>query len=117
MRKGLIAALAVVGIVLILGARLAKAYYEFDIVERNFVWIRTGQSRPAVTAMLGKPNHHSGKCGRVLDSPSGCAVEYVYASPLAHWLPEYYVVWFSSEDRVIGASFTTLPQGQGIPRK
>jgi hypothetical protein len=109
MRKRSIAALAVVGIVLILGARMAKAFYEFDIVERNFVWIRTGQTRPAVTAMLGKPNHHLGKCGEILDSPSGCAVEYVYASPFSRWAPEYYIVWFSSEDRVIGATFTTLP--------
>jgi hypothetical protein len=52
---------------------------------------------------MGKPNYYAGRCGVIHVPDKRCAVEYVYSHPFAPLVPEYYIVSFSSDDRVIEA--------------
>ena len=61
-------------------------------------------SRKEVDRLLGDPNHHKGECGYLKGVSRGCVLEYVYSHPLGPLRPEYYVVEFSSGDRVISAA-------------
>src|SRR4029077_6787302 len=75
-----------------------------------------GDSRASVIDRMGKPNYHEGKCGVIHFPDKNCAVEYVYSHPFAPFVPEYYVpayyvVSFSPEDRVIDAESGTRLKG------
>jgi len=52
---------------------------------------------------MGKPNYHAGECGVIHFPSKECAVEYVYSHPFAPLVPEYKIVSFSRDDRVIEA--------------
>ena len=93
----------------ILLVREGLSYYQFNEVTHHFDSVQRGSLRTAVEQELGKPNYHLGKCGKIVDAPKECTTEYVYASPLAPWVPEYYIVWFSPNDEVIGTFYTTSP--------
>jgi len=58
---------------------------------------------------MGKPNYHSGPCGVIHFPDKSCAKEYVYSHPFAPLVPEYYIVAFSSDDRVIEAAPWSSP--------
>ena len=104
----IIAAIVLVALILA-GVRLAIAFNRFSNVERQFASIQMGQSRNAVLASLGRPNYHEGSCGVIHFPDKNCATEYVYAHPFAPWIPDYYIVSFSSDNRVIEANQWTSP--------
>jgi hypothetical protein len=79
------------------------AFARFPKAEREFASIQNGESRSSVIARLGIPNYHAGRCGVIHFPDKNCAVEYVYSHPFAPLVPEYYIVSFSSDDRVIEA--------------
>jgi hypothetical protein len=58
---------------------------------------------------MGKPNYYSGKCGVISIPSSDCVLEYVYSHPFAPIIPEYKVVSFSRDDRVIAAEELDSP--------
>jgi hypothetical protein len=86
------------------------AFHRFSAVEQSFDAIRAGDSRETVAARFGMPNYHAGPCSSASWAyPKGCVSEYVYSRPFAPLLPDYYIVWFSSDDRVIDTEHTTSP--------
>ncbi len=90
-------------VLLVLTVRTVVAFARFSKVEREFSFVQDGQSRAAVITKIGKPNYYAGKCGVIHVPIKTCAVEYVYSHPFAPLIPEYYIVSFSSDDRVIEA--------------
>ena len=110
-KKNRIASIVGIVVLLILAGRVVVAFKQFTKVEREFQSIRQGQSRASVITNFGKPNYYAGKCGRMEGElvDEGCAVEYVYSHPFAPLLPDYYVVSFSVDDRVIQADHWVSP--------
>lgn len=104
----IISAVLLVGLILA-AVRLSVAFAHYWKVEREFASVQMGQSRNEVLVKLGKANYHKGSCGEIGSSDKTCATEYVYSHPFAPWLPDYYVVEFSVEDKVIQAEHLTSP--------
>jgi hypothetical protein len=102
-RKIRIALTLTVGVLLILALRTVVAFLRFSRVEREFASVQNGQSRASVITKMGRPNYYAGKCGVVHFPDKNCATEYVYSHPFAPIIPEYYIVSFSSDDRVVEA--------------
>ena len=102
-RKGRVGISLAITVVALLGLKASIAFSRFSRVERSFASIHTGQSRQEVIGLLGKPNYHHGNCGVIHVPTKDCAVEYVYSHPFAPLIPEYYIVSFSADDRVIEA--------------
>ena len=96
-------------LLLLIGIRGVIAFHRFSVVEQNFDSIRAGDLRESVAARFGKPNYHAGSCSADFSFPKGCASENVYSHPFAPLLPDYYVVWFTSDDRVIAADHLPSP--------
>lgn len=90
-------------LLLILATKTVIAFAHYKKAERSFAAVQIGDSRDSVVGRMGKPNYHEGKCGVIHFPDKNCAVEYVYSHPFAPLVPEYYIVSFSSEDRVIEA--------------
>lgn len=90
-------------VVLALVARMAVVFARYSKVEKQFVSVQIGEPRASVIAKVGRPNYHEGRCGVIHFPDKACAVEYVYSHPFAPLIPEYYVVSFSSDGRVIEA--------------
>jgi hypothetical protein len=97
------------GIVLVLSVRTVVAFARFSRVKREFVSVQNGESRASVITKLGKPNYYAGAGGVIHIPDKNCAAEYVYSNPFAPLVPDYYIVSFSSDDRVIEAGWWNLP--------
>ena len=78
-------------------------------VESRFSSIQTGDSRAAVMAKLGRPNYYEGRCGVIHVPNKNCSLEFVYSHPLAPIIPEYHIVAFSIDGRVIEADDWNSP--------
>jgi hypothetical protein len=91
------------GVLFVLAVRTIYVFARFSKVERQFTSVQTGDSRDSVVTKIGKPNYHSDGCGVIHAPDKGCATEYVYSHPFAPFIPEYYIVYFSSDGRVINA--------------
>jgi hypothetical protein len=90
-------------ILLALALKTVYAFMRFSHVEQQFPSVQIGDSRSSVIAKMGKPNYHSGACGVIHVPDKSCATECVYSHPFAPLVPEYYIVSFSLDDRVIEA--------------
>ena len=90
-------------VTLSIGLRAAYAFSRFSQMKRQFPSVQIGDTRASVMGKMGKPNYHSGPCGVIHFPDKSCAKEYVYSHPFAPLVPEYYIVAFSSDDRVIEA--------------
>jgi hypothetical protein len=90
-------------------ARFSYSYLRFHAVGSRIHRIKIGETRQQVRKILGSPNYHDGPCKDEIRTPlKGCEWEYVYSYPLAPLIPDYYVVSFSRDDRVIeSVSFTS----------
>ncbi len=102
-------AITSVVIVLLVGARMALAFHRFARIEREFKSVQAGQLRSSVVEVLGTPNYRLRACGTLGGNPPGCTLEYVYSHPLAPLVPNYYVVYFSANDRVLDTAFLSSP--------
>ena len=90
-------------VLLVIAAKTVIAFGRYAKAERSFASVQIGDSRASVIGRMGKPNYHEGKCGVIHFPDKNCALEYVYSHPFAPLIPEYYIVSFSPEDRVIEA--------------
>ena len=108
-RRRVVAKALGVVVALLVVTRATLAFRRFATVERNFGTIHQQDSRELVIAKLGSPNYHMGACGAISTSPPACATEYVYSHPFAPLLPDYYVISFSADFRVIAADRLTSP--------
>jgi hypothetical protein len=102
-RNTRIALMFAAGVLLALAARTVFVFARYSKIKKQFASVQIGESRPSVIAKMGKPNYHAGKCGVIHVPDKACAVEYVCSHPFAPLIPEYYIVSFSSDDRVIEA--------------
>jgi hypothetical protein len=84
-------------------ARTAIAFARYSKVERETGAVQAGMSRGEVVGKIGVPNYHAGKCGVIHNSDKNCALEFVYSHPFAPLVPKYFIVEFSTDDRVIKA--------------
>jgi len=104
-----LAAITSFGIVLVVGSQIGTAYYRFAKIEREFKSVHAGQARSSVVELFGMPNYRMGRCGTLSSPPPGCTMEYVYSDPLAPWVPDYYVVYFAADDRVLETAYLSSP--------
>jgi len=109
MRLKRIAGILTLGAFAVCTVRGALSFRHFHVVERDFDEIQVGQTSESVIQLLGRPNYHSGACLQDLDSSTDCASELVYSYPFAPLVPEYYVVDFASDNRVIAANHLISP--------
>ena len=78
-------------------------------LESAFKKVRVNDSRGSVLETMGRPWRDDG-CGDFLGGKSpGCAEEFVYANPVAPYVPEYWIVSFDTSGRVIDRYYTTSP--------
>jgi hypothetical protein len=84
-------------------SKIAYSFAQYAKVESRISEIKQGQSRAFVISRIGMPNYHAGACGEIGPAWHGCATEYVYSHPLAPLIPEYHVVTFSADDKVIAS--------------
>jgi hypothetical protein len=80
---------------------------------RNFGRIRTGTSEQEVIEMLGEPKRVE-NCGEFWGpipkaELQGCVNEFFYASPFAPLLPQYYVIRFDANRRVVSLAAYSSP--------
>lgn len=99
----------VASIFLVLAVKTVLAFARYSRVERGFASVHVGESRAVVITKIGNPNYHAGKCGVIHFPDKNCALEYVYSHPFAPIVPEYYIVSFSPDDRVIEAAPWSSP--------
>src|ERR1700721_126169 len=109
MRKRAIFALVCDFLFLILGVRKAISFVRWARVERGFGSVQVGQTRLAGVSKPRKPNYYSGRCGVIANPPPACSTEYVYGHPFAPLAPEYYIVFFSSDERAFQADRWSSP--------
>ncbi len=109
MRKKTIFGIVCGFLLLITGLRVAVSFARFAKVERGFDSVQVGQSRRTIVNDFGRPNYYSGRCGVIVDSLQTCTLEYVYGHPFAPLIPDYYIVSFSSDERVIQAGRYSSP--------
>jgi hypothetical protein len=98
-----------VSAILALAAKTVIAFRRYGKAERSFKSVQIGETRASVIGKMGRPNYHGGKCGVIHIPDKACVVEYVYSHPLAPIVPEYYIVSFSHDDRVIEAQEWNSP--------
>ena len=63
--------------------------------------VEIGDPNEMVRESLGEPSSE-GSCGSVSVAPSTCADEYVYRYYYTIFQPQYEVVWFNTEGKVVG---------------
>ena len=102
-RKVRVALILGLCVLLALAIKTVIAFGRYAKAERSFASVQMGDTRASVIGRMGKPNYHAGKCGVIHLPDKNCAMEYVYSHPFAPLVPEYYIVSFSPEDRVIEA--------------
>ena len=94
--------------VLMMALWLAWAFMRDRKLWREFDTIKTGATQREVLEKLGKPKRVE-NCGEFMGpltkaEMEGCVKEYFYASPFAPLLPQYYVVRFDANKRVISTT-------------
>jgi len=92
---------------LIVGAGV-WAYHHDQTLDRNAALINLGDPNETVRAQMGEPSRQ-GDCGSVTLAPRACATEYVYRYYYSVFHPQYEVVWFDHEGKVIGEQHVQRP--------
>jgi hypothetical protein len=93
--------IAFILIALAIAGGIAWAYRHDAELATHAREIELGDPNEAVRELLGEPSSE-GTCGQVSVAPSACADEYVYRYYYAFFQPQYQVVWFNAEGKVIG---------------
>lgn len=94
-------ALAIVG-------ALVWAYHHDAELGKRVAQVEAGDPNEAVRELLGEPSSE-GSCGKLTLAPSACTDEYVYKYYYSIFQPQYEVVWFNAEGKVIGEEHVQRP--------
>jgi hypothetical protein len=86
----------------------AWAYRHDAVLATQARKIEIGDPNETVRELLGGPSSE-GSCGRLLVAPSNCADEYVYRYYYTIFQPQYEVVWFNAQGKVIGRQHLKRP--------
>jgi len=87
-------ALAIVG-------GFAWAYRHDARLTERVGMVTVGDPNESVRELLGEPTSE-GRCGSMGVAPLACTDEYVYKYYYSVFQPQYEVVWFNAEGKVIG---------------
>src|ERR1700760_4806498 len=93
---------------LAIAGAFAWAYHHDQQLNARAGLVTVGDPNEAVRELLGDPTSE-GSCGRVSPSPSGCTNEYLYQYYFNFFQPQYEVVWFNVEGKVIGEQHVRRP--------
>jgi hypothetical protein len=74
----------------------------------NILRVRPGEAKADVLKQMGNPWKDE-ECGFLGGSSKKCTEEFVYAHPYAPLLPEYWVISFDQNRRVIDHVYSTSP--------
>jgi hypothetical protein len=101
------------GIVLGVAGWFVWAILRDKQLQKGFDEITAQATEQEVVKYLGHPNRVE-KCGEFMGplergEMEGCAREFLYASPFAPVLPQYYLVRFDANNRVSGKTPYTSP--------
>jgi len=91
----------------ILGGFVWAYHHDVELGKKIFE-VEIGDPNEAVRDLLGEPSSE-GPCGRITVAPSACMDEYVYKYYYSIFQPQYEVVWFSAEGKVIGVRHVQRP--------
>lgn len=97
----LILALAIV-------AGFVWAYHHDAELRKRVLEVEIGDPNETVRDLLGEPASE-GSCGRLTVAPSACTDEYIYKYYYSIFQPQYEVVWFDAEGKVIGEQHVQHP--------
>jgi len=84
------------------------AYHHDLELGKKIFEVEIGDPNEAVRDLLGKPSSE-GSCGALTVAPKACAAEYVYKYYYSIFQPQYEVVWFTAEGKVIGVQHVQTP--------
>jgi hypothetical protein len=84
------------------------AYHHDLELGKKIFEVEIGDPNEAVLDLLGKPSSE-GSCGALTVAPKACAAEYVYKYYYSIFQPQYEVVWFTAEGKVIGVQHVQTP--------
>ena len=88
-------------IALMIAGSIAWAYRHDAELATRAREVEIGDPNEAVRELLGEPSSE-GTCGKVSVAPSACVDEYVYKYYYTIFQPQYEVVWFNAEGKVMG---------------
>jgi hypothetical protein len=97
----LVIALAIVG-------GFVWAYHHDVELGKRVAEVEVGDPNEVVRELLGEPSSE-GSCGKLTVAPAACADEYVYRYYYSIFQPQYEVVWFNAEGKVIGEQHVQRP--------
>ena len=84
------------------------AYHHDMQLGKKIFEVEIGDPNEAVRNLLGEPSSE-GSCGALTVAPKACADEYVYKYYYSIFQPQYEVVWFTAEGKVIGVQHVQTP--------
>ena len=84
------------------------AYHHDQKLQQNAAMVSPGDPNEVVRELLGEPSSE-GSCGTLSVAPSTCSDEYVYKYYYTIFQPEYEVVWFNAQGKVIGGQHVKRP--------
>jgi hypothetical protein len=82
-------------------AGFAWAYHHDVELRSRAAQIEIGDPNEMVRELLGEPSSE-GSCGSLTVAPKACTNEYVYKYYYTIFQPQYEVVWFDAEGKVLG---------------
>jgi hypothetical protein len=100
--------LVFVALALAIGGGFVWAYHHDTQLGNRVAQIEIGDPNEAVRELLGEPSSE-GSCGALTVAPKACADEYVYKYYYSLFQPQYEVVWFTAEGKVIGVQHVQRP--------
>jgi hypothetical protein len=77
------------------------AYHHDENLRGNVPMVNLGDPNEVVRQVLGDPTSE-GPCGSLTPIPKGCTNEYVYRYWYTIFQPQYEVIWFDHEGKVLG---------------
>jgi hypothetical protein len=100
--------IAFILIALAIAGGFAWAYQHDAELSRHAPQVAIGDPNESVRELLGEPSSE-GTCGSISVAPSACTTEYVYKYYYTIFQPQYEVVWFNAEGKVIGEEHVRRP--------
>lgn len=91
----------------IVGGFVWAYHHDVELGKKIFA-VEIGDPNEAVRDLLGEPSSE-GSCAALTVAPKACADEYVYKYYYSIFQPQYEVVWFNSEGKVIGVNHVQRP--------
>lgn len=91
----------IAAVVLALACSIIVPILKVRFYDKEFATISDGSSQDAVLARMGRPWKRE-PCGEYIGGVApGCTQEFIYAHPYAPYMPQYWVIQFDKDKRVV----------------